>query len=172
MPSTASTARSRSANCGPVLPGAEVAPVGVDVLAEQRDLGDAVGGELLDLVHDVAHAAADLGAAHDGTMQNAHELSQPIWIVTQAEWSTSRRAGSADGYASCSSRISTIGPSSRAAREQLGRVGEVVGAEHDVDVRRPAPTMSSRSFWARQPPTAIWRSGRASFSDLRWPRWP
>ena len=49
---------------GPVLPGAEVAAVGVHVLAEQRDLGDAVGGERLDLVHDVAHAAADLAPAH------------------------------------------------------------------------------------------------------------
>ena len=64
MPSTASTARSRSANCGPVLAGAEVAAVGVDVLAEQRDLDDAVGGELLDLVHDVAHPPADLPPAH------------------------------------------------------------------------------------------------------------
>jgi hypothetical protein len=32
-----------------------------------------------------------------GTMQNVHELSQPIWIVTHAECATSRRAGSADG---------------------------------------------------------------------------
>ncbi len=51
----------------------------------------------------------------EGTMQKAHELSQPIWIVTQARWSTSRRAGSADGYASCSSRISTTGSPERAA---------------------------------------------------------
>ena len=48
-----------------VLPGAEVAAVGVDVLAEHGDLAHAVGGELLDLVDDVAHAPADLGPAHD-----------------------------------------------------------------------------------------------------------
>ena len=77
------------------------------------------------------------GPRTDGTMQKAHELSQPIWIVTHAAWSTSRRAGSADGYASCSSRISTTGPSTRARASSVGRVGEVVGAEHDVDVRRP-----------------------------------
>ena len=47
-----------------VLPGAEVAAVGVDVLAEQRDLDARRRGELLDLVHDVAHAPADLAAAH------------------------------------------------------------------------------------------------------------
>ena len=33
----------------------------------------------------------------DGTMQNAQLLSQPIWMVTHALWSTSRRAGSAEG---------------------------------------------------------------------------
>ena len=69
----------------PVLPGAEIAAVGVDVLAEQRDLDHAVARELLDLVHDVAHPAADLAARTDGTMQNAQELSQPIWIVIHAE---------------------------------------------------------------------------------------
>ena len=42
--------------------------------------------------------------------------------------------GSADGYASCSSRISTTGPSKRARSSSAGGVGEVVGAEHDVDV--------------------------------------
>ena len=49
-----------------------------------------------------------------GTMQKVHELSQPTWMVTHAECRWSRRAGSADGYASCSSRISTTGPSKRA----------------------------------------------------------
>ena len=32
-----------------------------------------------------------------GTMQKAHVLSQPIWIVTQALYDVVRRAGSADG---------------------------------------------------------------------------
>ena len=47
-----------------VLPGAEIAAVGVHVLAEQRELDHTVAGELLDLVHDVAHPAADFGAPH------------------------------------------------------------------------------------------------------------
>ena len=72
-----------------------------------------------------------------GTMQKAHELSQPIWIVIHAECGVSRTAGSAEGYASCSSRISTIGPSRRARASSAGRVRQVVGAEHDVDVARP-----------------------------------
>ena len=62
----------------------QVAPVGVDVLAEQRDLGDAPAGQARDLGHDVVEGSAHLGPAHRGTMQKAHELSQPIWIVTQA----------------------------------------------------------------------------------------
>ncbi len=35
-----------------------------------------------------------------GTMQKAHLLSQPIWIVTQALNDVSRRAGNADGNVS------------------------------------------------------------------------
>ena len=54
-------------------------------------------------------------------MQNVHELSQPIWIVTHAECGWSRRAGSADGYASCSSRISTTGALEPGAVEQRRR---------------------------------------------------
>ena len=163
MPSTASTARSRSANCGPVLPGAEVAAVGVDVLAEQRDLDDAVGGELLDLVHDVAHAPADLGArAPLGTMQNAHELSQPIWIVTHAECGDvaprrQRRRVRLVLLEDLDDRALEPGPRRAASAAWC----EVVGAEHDVDVAGAARTISSRSFWARQPPTAICRSGRS-----------
>ena len=49
----------------------------------------------------------------DGTMQNAHELSQPIWMVTHADQSSSRRTGSAEGNASDSSRISMSGPLAR-----------------------------------------------------------
>src|SRR5204862_2835617 len=48
----------------PVLACTEVAPVGVDVLTEQRDLTQTVACEVLDLVHDVAEPAADLRAAH------------------------------------------------------------------------------------------------------------
>ena len=62
----------------------EVAPVGVHVLAEQRDLGDALAGQHPHLVDQPVEGLADLGAAHGGTMQKAQELSQPIWIVTQA----------------------------------------------------------------------------------------
>ena len=44
----------------------QVAAVRVDVLAEQRDLGDTVLGELAHLVEHVVVRPADLGAAHGG----------------------------------------------------------------------------------------------------------
>ena len=44
----------------------QVAAVAVDVLPEQRDLGDTVGGQLLDLGDDVGERPADLGPAHGG----------------------------------------------------------------------------------------------------------
>ena len=69
-------------------------------------------------------------------MQKAQVLSQPIWIVTQAAWSTSRRAGSADGNASLSSRIYDR-PLEPGALQETDCLSKVVGAEDDVDVAGP-----------------------------------
>ena len=80
-----------------VLTGAEVTPVRVHVLSEQGDLRDAVGCQLLDLAQTSPRRRLTSRPRTIGTMQNVHELSQPIWIVTHAECATSRRAGSADG---------------------------------------------------------------------------
>ena len=44
----------------------QVAAVGVDVLTEQRDLDDALGGETLHLPEDVAGTAADTSTPHRG----------------------------------------------------------------------------------------------------------
>ena len=55
-------------------------------------------------------------------MQNEQELSQPVWIVTQAAYGSSRTAvsgldaPSGDG----ASRISVTGPSVRACRSSAG----------------------------------------------------
>ncbi len=52
-----------------------------------------------------------------GTMQNVHELLQPIVIVTHAECSVSRDVGSVEGMSSIdtvSSQTSVIGPHSSA----------------------------------------------------------
>ena len=72
-------------------------------------------------------------------MQNAHELSQPIWIVTHARVVDLARGPAAPTgtprapRGSRRSARSARGPA-RAARR---RVGQVVGAEHDVDVAGP-----------------------------------
>ena len=47
-------------------PRAQVAPVGVDVLAEEGDLADAVGDEALDLGDELARRARDLAPARGG----------------------------------------------------------------------------------------------------------
>ena len=138
MPSTASSARSRSANCGRHWPAPRSRPYELTFWPSSVISRDAVGGELLDLVDDVAHAPADLGAAHDGhDAERARVVAPDLDGDPRASGRPRARAGSADGYASCSSRISTTGPSARALVEQRGRVGEVVGAEHDVDVAGP-----------------------------------
>ncbi len=88
---------------------------------------------------DVAHAPADLGArARSGTMQNVHELSQPTWMVTHAR--VARRRGGA-GQRRRVRLVLLEDLDHRALEasplEQRRRVGQVVGAEHDVDVARP-----------------------------------
>ena len=152
MPSTAPTARSRSANSGrsgdrrvAVAAGRqlEVAAVAVDVLAEQRDLGDAVGGERLDLVDDVVERAADLHAAHGGHDAEraavvAADLDRHPRVVRRLADGRQRRREQgvvvdARLVEDLGDRAAGAGPS----REQLGGAVDVVRAEHDVDVGGP-----------------------------------
>ena len=97
----------------------------------------------------------------DGTMQKAHELSQPIWIVTQAVYGRPRRTGSGglvvEGLGLVEDLHDRPAPVGRLP-QQLDRPAHVVGAEDGVDLGRPL-WMRSRSFWARQPPTAICMPG-------------
>ena len=51
--------------------------------------------------------------------------------------------------------------------QQLAGAGDVVRAEHHVDVRCPLDDDRSRSFWARQPPTTICMSGRSVLEGLQ-----
>ena len=159
MPSTASTARSRSANCGRYCPAPRSRPYELtfwpsSVTSTTPSRASSSTSWTMSPIRRLTSRPRT-----DGTMQNAHELSQPIWIVTQAAWSTSRRAGSADGYSSCSSRISTSGPSSRARASSSGACARLCVPNTTSTCGARAST-SSRSFWARHPPTAIWRSGR------------
>jgi hypothetical protein len=109
-------------------------------------------------------------------MQKAQLLSQPTWMVTHPDQSTSRRAGSADGK--LSSSVSTMA-------SQISTTGPVASASWSSSTARctlwvPNTTSTwgarwrtaSRSIWARHPDTMIRRSGRSSLSGLRAPRVP
>ena len=111
-----------------------------------------------------------------GTMQNAHELSQPIWIVTQALYDVSRRAGKALGNiasssSTASSRISVIGPAARASSSSAAaRCTLCVPSTTSTHGARWRTT--SRSFCARQPATTICRPSRSAFQLFSQPRLP
>ena len=79
------------------------------------------------------------GPRTDGTMQNAHELSQPVWIVTHAAYGSSRTAESAGGVVRRRGRVGGVqdlddGALYRRPAQQLGGAGQVVGTEHHVDM--------------------------------------
>ena len=109
-------------------------------------------------------------------MQKAHELSQPIWIVTQASYEVTRLAGNADGNiawssSTASSKISVSGPSTReVSRSSAARCTLCVPITTSTQGARFC-TMS-RSFWAKQPETTICRPSRASFQRFNIPRLP
>ena len=72
-------------------------------------------------------------------MQNVHELSHPTWMVTHAVWSCSRHAGqraelTGDAVVVLVEDLHDRLAGGAACAQQLGRAGEVVGAEHHVDV--------------------------------------
>ena len=121
----------------------QVASVAVDVLAEQRHLGDAVGGEHFDLGDDVAERAAHLLTAHGGddaerTRVVAADLDRDPGVVRRRPAGRQRRGKHRvvvdDG------RLEDLGDRSGAAGlvEQLGGAVDVVGPHHDVDVPGPA----------------------------------
>ena len=126
--------RSRSGQRRPVV---EVEPVGVDPLAEQRDLEDAVLREPLHLVDDVAHRTAPLAALRERDDAEGAELVAPAHdrdegLVLPA----ARAARSRSKVISFSSTASTRWPCADLV-EELRDVLEAVGAHDEVDVRRP-----------------------------------
>ncbi len=113
----------------------EVAPVGVDVLAQQRHLGDALGGHPLDVLderlqrpRDVApagrrdDAVRALHVAADGDLHPALELAGAL-------------LGQVAGEAL---ELEVALRAERVAREELGQLVHLTGAEGDVDERELA----------------------------------
>ena len=113
----------------------QVPPVRVDVLAEQRHLADAVPGQLGDLPHDVAHPSAHLRPAHRG-----HDAERAGVVTADLDRDPGRVVDFAAGRERRRIRLVLLedlhhrAPPAGRLRKQLGRPGQVVRAEHDVDV--------------------------------------
>ena len=169
-PSTASTAPQQLAERGGPAPGGpEVAAVGVDVLPEQRDLADAVGHEALDLGDELGERAADLAPArrgHDAVAAAAvapdGDLHPPLVPALAAGRQVAREA----------LELEEALRGQRVAREELGELVDLAGAEGDVDERelaedvvldrlRPAPADADHDVLA----AALERGGVAEVRD-------
>src|SRR4030095_10799086 len=156
----------------------EVAPVGVHVLTEQRDLDHSPPGEALRLglyvpapaplprpprapARPCASASTSpigresCGPRTSGTMQNVHALSHPTAIETHAWCATSRSAGRALG------EISVRSPHADSA------CVPPTTSTHGARSRIVLP-----SFCARHPATTIRIRGFACLSGRRCPRLP
>ncbi len=122
----------------------EVAPVGVDVLPEERDLTDAVSRERLDLGHEHIERPADLGAAdrgHDaeGARIVASDLNRHPRAV--ALLSLRRERGWEGRGVVGRRRLEHLddGPLFAGELDEVGGAVHVVRAEDDVDPRGFAP---------------------------------
>ncbi len=160
MPSTASIGAQQIGELRAVLPGTEIAAVGVHVLAEQGDLDHTVAGELFDLVHDVAHAAADFFAPH-----RRHDAERARVVAADLDRDPRRSGRPHAGPAAPTDTRRALRGSRPADPRRVpgpGARARWPGCACRTRHRRAAraPARDSRSFWARQPPTAICRSGR------------
>ncbi len=105
-------------------------------------------------------------------MQNVQVLLHPTEMDTHAAYADSRRAGSVEGNTSSDSAISTWATElCRARSSSTGRACTLC-VPNTTSTHGARRTISARSFWARQPPTAICMPGRADFTGRRWPRLP
>ena len=116
----------------------QVATVGVDVLPQQRDLGDPPQRQQLDLGHDVVEGAAHLGPADrgndaEGTGVVAARLDVDPGRIGQLAHRSGpqQRVGGRLGRR-CVEDLHQ-GPFGPGPTQQAWRAGQVVRAEHDVD---------------------------------------
>ena len=107
-----------------------------------------------------------------GTMQKVQVLLQPTDTETQAAYADSRRVGSVEGNTSRDSRISTCASSWMRARSSSTGSEPMLWVPKTTSTQGAFSTMVARSFWARQPPTAICMPGCAALTGARWPRLP
>ncbi len=119
-------------------PVAELDAVGVDVLAQQGDLDDALVDEGLDLGQDVAGTAVGLLATQAGDdaegagVVAAHRDRHPAGVGRVA--ASRQRAGE---HLEALEDLDLGAPVVPGPVEQCREAADVVGAEHDVDPGRP-----------------------------------
>ena len=100
-------------------------------------------------------------------------LLQPTEIETQAAYADSRLVGSVEGKTSSDSRISTCASSWHArALEQRRQRADVVGAEDDVDPRRPVGDGLAVLLRQAAADGDLHARVRRSLTGARWPRLP
>ena len=92
-------------------------------------------------------------------MQNVQVLLQPTLTETQAAYADSRRVGRVDGNTSSDSRISTCASSLIRARSSSAGSDPMLWVPNTTSTQGARRVISLRSFWARQPPTAICMPG-------------
>ena len=127
----------------------QVAPVGVDVLAEQGHLGDAPAGQGLDLGHQVVERSGHLAAPHrrddaEGTRVVASGLDGHPGGIGQVPHGGQGGhlligAGRVGLRRAARPGSRPPGPTRAAWRSRAGGPGQVVGAEDHVDVGGPLP---------------------------------
>ena len=105
-------------------------------------------------------------------MQNVQVLLQPTETETHAAYADSRRVGSVEGKTSSDSRISTWAVALCRARSSSAGSDPMLWVPKTTSTQGARRTISPRSFWARQPPTAICMPGWACLTGCRWPRLP
>ena len=105
-------------------------------------------------------------------MQNVQVLLHPTDTDTHAAYADSRRVGSVDGKTSSDSRISTCASSCTRARSSRAGREPMLWVPKTTSTHGAFFVIVARSFWARQPPTAICIPGRCALTGARWPRLP
>ena len=100
-------------------------------------------------------------------MQNVQVLLHPTDTETHAAYADSRRVGSVDGKTSSDSRISTCASSCTRARSSRAGSEPMLWVPKTTSTHGAFFVIVARSFWARQPPTAICIPGRWALTGAR-----
>ena len=99
-------------------------------------------------------------------------LLQPTLTDTHAAYALSRLVGSVEGKTSRLSRISTWASSCTRARSSSTGSEPMLWVPKTTSTYGALRVIVSRSFCARQPPTAICMPGCSALTGARWLRLP